>query len=121
MTIPTRDKMRADLARAMGWTVTDACVLHPSPERCWFSSDGRFKHQDDPPDPFANADDSREMVKWLAQDDARWVKFYYALEDSLKVIVGDLTFERGRKVMTAPLPVIAEAAWRAIQAEAKCE
>ncbi len=32
-----------------------------------------------------------------------------------KPLIGDLTFERGRKIMTAPLPVIAEAAWRAIQ------
>lgn len=102
----TREQMCEDLARAMGWTRDNGLWCDP------LSDEWRYAF---PPNPFTSAEDSRALLLWMAEDDTRWVKFYYALEDALRVIVGDLTFERGRRVMTADLPVIAEAAWRAIQ------
>lgn len=112
---PTREQMCADLARAMEWDFIPSSSETALPDVGeWYTPLGK-KYGDEPPDPFTSAEDSRALVLWLAEEDERWVKFYYELEDALGVIVGDLTFERVRRVMTTPLPVIAEAAWQAIQ------
>lgn len=128
-TTPTRAQMREDLARALGcqleniaadvseplWVVRakpnhlqlDALSSAVSGENCYFAL----------PDPFTSAEDNRALVAWLAEDDARWAAFYaWFVVDGLGLHPGsDDPVAVVRDVMTAPLPVIAEAAWQAIQ------
>lgn len=114
----TREQMREELARAMGWTLChhgygispDAEVV-PQPRQL--------------PNPFTSAADSRALVAWLALPEnwRIWNQFF----DKLKHLVDiESTWIDGytgpvysssdvKAIMTAPLPVIAEAAWQAIQ------
>lgn len=111
----TREQMRDDLARAMGWTRDNGLWGHPLSE---------WKYAF-PPDPFESAADSRALVAWLALPEnwRIWNQFF----DKLKHLVDiESTWIDGytgpvysssdvKAIMTAPLPVIAEAAWGAIQ------
>ncbi len=82
----------------------------------------------DIPNPFESAADSRALVEWLAADDRLWALFDDALIDSLlehcEADVEKISRQNDwltisqqwlRLKMTAPLPAIAEAAWKAIQ------
>jgi len=127
MTIPTRDKMRADLACAMGWKVirTSRGFMPISPEGY---AQLNYKTEDfawaTMPDPFTNAADNRALVEWLAeQSPVAWGNFTGCLIDAAIPfhVQPYADWEMVcRAVLTAPIETIAEAAWRAIQ-EAKCE
>lgn len=144
MTIPTRDKMRADLARAMGYRIEAQLfqghipyfeLLSPQGGECVepyedesgindlaATEEEAWKYA---PDPFANADDKDALVKWLAeQSPVVWGNFTGCLIDAAIPfhVQPYADWEMVcRAVLTAPLEILAEAAWRAIQAEAKCE
>lgn len=101
----TREQMREELARAMGWTLChhgygispDAEVV-PQPRQL--------------PNPFTSAADSRALVAWLAADNERWSEFRQELVSIWVSVNGD---DLLRFTLTAPLPVIADAAWQVIQ------
>lgn len=78
--------------------------------------------------PYKSAEDKDALLTWLAADDARWFVFIRKL---IKLInwpsqspqeMTDATFPKivseVKHLMTAPLPVIADAAWLAIQVDA---
>lgn len=118
-TMPKRAEMCADLARAMGWKViqTSRGFMPISPE-----GDAQLNYKTEDfawatmPDPFAYAADNRALVAWLAEDDARWKEFKQELlSDWASSPEQDVV----RFALTAPLETIAEAAWQAIQEEAK--
>jgi hypothetical protein len=73
--------------------------------------------QADPPDYFTDAVASRELVTWLATDRDRMFEFCRALKVRLGVSNGLFTYELIEKVITAPLPVIARAACKALGIE----
>ena len=75
--------------------------------------------------PFTSVADSRALLIWLAEDDGRWYRYFLALEKSVdtpRERMGQshpqgLFYAVLRSFVTADLPIIAEAAWRAIAAE----
>jgi len=118
----------AELAQRMGWR------LEPEVDN-WFRQTGRqiWRHpvtlieRQLPPDYFTDPAASRELAAWLAADDARWFVFIRQL---IKLIdwptqsahkIADATFaeiaSEVRYLMTAPLPVIAKAACKALGIE----
>lgn len=117
MSEPTRQEKCADLARAMGWRQGESSGVWFSPanapEICVY---------DEPPNPYESAEDKDKLVAWLAADDARWKEFddRLLMALSLQPLVGFDSTNVGflrmvrRMAMTAPLPVIADAAWLAI-------
>lgn len=106
----TREQKCEDLARAMGW-ITTQCILHPSPEVCWFSPDGLSKHRDDPPDFFTDHKACHSLVCWMAEDDARWLRFEQRFlerfSDEPNIV---------RECLLAYTATKAEVAWQAIMA-----
>jgi len=128
--MPTRDKMRADLARAMGYRIEAQLfqghipyfeLLSPQGGECVepyedesgindlaATEEEAWKYA---PNPFTNADDKDALVKWLAADDARWKEFKQEL---LSDWVSSPEQDVVRFVLTAPLETIAEAAFFAI-------
>jgi len=67
-------------------------------------------------DPFASAADSRALVEWLATQSVEiQCRFDKALSELLESAPDDLR-PLSLWYLTAPLPVIAEAAWKAITA-----
>lgn len=111
---PTYEQKCKELARAMFPTaviepssggVNIRIYDKPNETRSWYDFN-----------PFASAEDSRALVVWLAEDDTRWGNFYawFAVE-ALGVHHNNSPIDSARDMITAPLPVIAEAAWRAIQ------
>jgi hypothetical protein len=136
-TTPTRAEMCATLARAMFPTA----VIEPS-----LSGSGVDIRIYDKPnetriwrnfDPFANAADNRALVEWLAEQSkdmkskfgrlvAQSVSFSWEFEGENGTCTlwdhlqdGTLFEDHFVDLLSAPLPVVAEAAWRAIQEEAK--
>lgn len=101
----TREQMCDDLARAMGWIRDNGLWCDPLSE---------WKYAF-PPDPFKSAADSRTLVAWLTADAAQNC---FRRRRFIEILTGEIrSFYFGDilDAMTAPLPVIAEAAWRAIQ------
>lgn len=93
MTDEQRLQIRAELARAMGYSVIkDGSYFylldrHGSREE---NADGyaigstcEAEAWMNAPNPFTNAADNRALVAWLAADDARWGKFDDALLDAI--------------------------------------
>ena len=128
---PTQQQKREDLARAMfpKALITPAAysdgvdiVIYDKPNetRSWYDFN-----------PFTSAEDSRRLVEWLAADDARWERFVIRLclfesKPAIQIEYIELFGRRqvdivgtAKRLMTAPLPVIAEAAWQAITAQPK--
>lgn len=131
---PTQEQKCADLARAMGYKHLQI-ALHGLPR--WISPDCTYSSIH-PPNPYDSAEDSRALVMWLIEQPC--IKDYPDHEcygDGLCLpfgkFIGILSvnwsvdsfcftgyrFEASliglAKLLTAPLPVIADAAWRAIQ------
>lgn len=114
MTEPTRAEKCAALAKAMGWRQGEASGV-------WFTpaNAAELCVYDNPPNPYESAEASRELVAWMADKREYRDKFQYELEnDLLTERDGTWGYPVSLFYLTAPLPVIAEAAWRAIQ-EAK--
>lgn len=114
MSEPTQEQKCADLARAMGWTDTGN-GLYYSPEHGNATTEDLAWFKSLPPDPFTYAEDSRALCAWLAkQGEIVQEKFEAVL---LYENVSDLNeeFPVGLFYLNAPLPVIADAAWQAIQ------
>lgn len=112
----------AELARRMGWTPPTSHDA-PWPERFfyWLSPDGQSS-QEDPPDYFTDPAASRELVAWLAADDARWQDFAHALYDALgkpqpHLFTGGGFYASLKPYLTAPPSVIARAACKALGVE----
>ncbi len=109
MSEPTRSEKCAALAMAMGWTseIPNGFSL---PE--WVSHFGESRQF--APNPYESAADSRALVAWLATCGSRvQLSFVY-------VITGRRDgYHYGNiiEALTAPLPVIADAAYAAIQGE----
>lgn len=115
--MPTEAEMRADLARAMGWRPTIV-----------FSDGARNGQQlSKPPNPFTDPAAMRALVEWIDADDERWGRFDTALLEAL-IVAGkwpgpgardnehlSLGEQYRRAFLAAPLPIIARAAWEAIQ------
>lgn len=103
----TREQMREELARAIGWTQGKASGVWfsppDSPELCVYNV---------PPNPYDSTEDSRALVAWLAADNERWSEFRQELVSIWVSVNGD---DLLRFTLTAPLPVIADAAWQVIQ------
>lgn len=83
MTEQKRKEICAELARRMGYFVA---VLNgkyglQSASKIIYTRWREAENEAwmDAPDPFTDAADNRELVKWLAADDARWQSFTYAL------------------------------------------
>lgn len=119
MTTPARAEMRADLARAMGWAnITKVGTGFPPGMEVGFDDE-----REPIPDPFTNAADKDKLVVWLTeQSPVVWGNFTGCLIDA--AIPFDIQAYADwemvcRAVLTAPLETIAEAAWRAIQEEAR--
>lgn len=124
----SRDTMRADLARAMGWTnirwhTSDSVSAKPLDNA--FAVVGTApngQHFIELPDPFTDAADSRALVAWLRSEASSQVFddeiFASAICKKLDLSKEEFTYRDVMKTfwdaMTAPLPVIADAAWRAV-------
>lgn len=126
MSEPTRQQKCADLARAMG-----------IPESEWPHKCFAEKHQMDndggnawcymcemmadnservPPNPYESADDKDALLAWLAADQRRWERFAFKLFEYLGIWDGSFKLtDIAKATMTAPLPVIADAAWLALK------
>lgn len=73
--------------------------------------------------PYESAEDSRALVLWLAEDNKRWYRYFIVLEKLVdtprermeQLHPQGLFYAILRSFVTAPLPVIADAAWQAIQ------
>lgn len=86
---PTRTQKCADLARAMGWR--NPADFYPNSQ--WQDNYGfpptvgmfPKTYQVKPmPNPYESAEDSRALVEWLAQDNARWRRFYDVFAEALR-------------------------------------
>lgn len=99
--------------RALGWTEKSHFPDSFQPH-FWIAPSGRTNQS--PPDPFTSAEANRKLVEWLATQSGEVQRvFVLTLRD--EVIERDICYELA--LLTAPLETIAEAAWRAIQEEAK--
>lgn len=107
----------AELARRIGWREGELAGI-------WFPPDGNLKRvQTDPPEYFTNHAASRELVRWLAKTETldevhRGYTFFAELMSKLD-IDPDMEFpvEIVMTALTAPLPVIARAACKALGIE----
>ena len=113
MTEPTREQMRADLARAMGWK--EGSVV-------WFSPDNgnAICVEDEPPDPFTSAVDKDALVKWICKDIETLRQKFIAELCGMVGLKQNWQLDRYDEydlmiLLTAPLETVAFAAWRAIQ------
>lgn len=114
---PAPEQMCADLARAMfptaviepsssGNGVNIRIYDKPNETRSWYDFN-----------PFESADDSRTLVMWIAtQSQDFWMSFLDYFFTASGVNYGTWQATLMRVAMTAPLPVIAESAWKAITA-----
>ena len=105
---PTREQKCADLARAMfptavikpssiGNGVDIRVYDKPNETRSWYDFN-----------PYKSDEDLRALVKWMAKQ-----READRFNDELVSIIGSTPLQ----ALITPLPVIAEAAWRAIAAE----
>ena len=126
----------AELARRMGWRTVQ--YRHIGTGSCWKLINPRNEEVESAlasevaayfyaPDYFNSPVASRELMAWLAADDDRWFLFILQL---IKLIdwptqsahkIADATFaeiaSEVRYLMTAPLPIIARAACKALGIE----
>lgn len=104
MTEQQRQQIRAELARAMGWTINEMrlghfCLIAPdgSYRDCFHSEPEDVWECERLPDPFTSAADKDALVKWLAQEDGRWYCFVHALDKLL-----DTQDERSKQYPNPP-------------------
>lgn len=127
MTKPTRETMRAELARAMGykvrqWATGQFQLLDPS-EKSDYNFWGTEKAAwESAPNPFTDAAASRALVEWLRQQpnriSSRFIaEIFHMKWPELPIFISaermDIHMIWG--LLSLPLETIALAAWRAIQ------
>ena len=123
MTKQRQMEIRADLARAMGWT--ERHKDYP------IAPVGHILHDDYPsgklygwPNPFTSADDSRALLEWLAADDERFLAFRKEFLRKWSLIWLTVPSEQAlslgyyeKWLLTLPLETIAIAAAKALGIE----
>lgn len=110
MSEPTQQQKRAGLARARGWTVKREKGRYVAEADCWYTPEGNF-HPWGCPNPYESAADKDALVAWLAADGALWKQFR---REILMEWTSSAEQDVVRFMLTAPLSVIADAAWLAI-------
>jgi hypothetical protein len=116
---PTREQMHADLARAMGWT--DIGWMSGCQQGFPPKGGGR---REPIPDPFTSADDSHALKLWLAEDRPLRLRFMKYLREFWVTHCKEKGFFETQEcwewyLMTADLPIIAEAAWCVVVKETR--
>lgn len=127
MTEPTREQMRADLARAMGiteeqWQHKCKAENHSNDEGFW-CYDCCIAIEESPkvaPDPFTSAADKDALVEWICKNIETLRQKFIAELCGMIGLKQNWQLDRYDEydlmiLLTAPLETVALAAWRAIQ------